>query len=161
MQVQQKGIKSSIISPPPPHTHPPHTGQERFQSITNRFYQDTHGVIIVYDIVAEESFHDLEFWVREVQYYLGQELEAGMPVLLVGNKKDLVDRYNPDQPCVKLPLVQEIAHAHGFMRPVECSAKTGDGVNKVFALIGQELVKHAKAKDGPKITHTKTKCCNR
>lgn len=96
-----------------------------------------------------------------MQHYLGLELDNGMPVLIVGNKKDLVDRYNPDQPTVKLHLVQEIAHANNFLQPVECSAKSGEGVNKVFGLIGQELVRRSKGKAGPKITPSRKGCCSR
>ena len=114
-----------------PYTHP-YTGQERFQSITNRFYSDTHAVLIVYDVTSEESFHDVDFWVREVQYYLPQELDNGMPVLFVGNKRDLLDRSDPDQKSVKFRQVQEIANAYGFLKPIECSAKTGDNVKKAF-----------------------------
>ena len=139
---------------------PSHTGQERFQSITNRFYSDTHAVIIVYDVTSEESFHDVDFWVREVQYYLPQELDNGMPVLFMGNKRDLLDRNNDDQKSVKFRQVQEIANAYGFLKPIECSAKTGDNVKKAFTVLATELVQR-RPKRGVVVNTAKKKgCCN-
>ena len=156
------------LTHPHPHTltshttllTPSHTGQERFQSITNRFYSDTHAVVIVYDVTSEESFHDVDFWVREVQYYLPQELDNGMPVLFMGNKRDLLDRNNEDQKSVKFRQVQEIANAYGFLKPIECSAKTGDNVKKAFTVLAAELVQRRPKRGVVVNTARKKGCCN-
>ena len=117
------------------HTHTPcHNallpmppGQERYQSITNRFYAETKAVVIVYDIVnvstflsplhskwllspslpptQEESWSDVDFWVRELNYYLPAELDNGIPVLFVGNKRDLVDKRDEEQKVVNFRQV--------------------------------------------------------
>jgi len=135
-------------------------GQERFQSITNRFYSDSQAVIIVYDVTGEETIQDLDFWVREVNYYLLRELENGLPVLFVGNKKDLLsgDPNSPDAAShrpedistnpggVVLRQVQELCNLNGFLRPFECSAKTGDNVQRIFTTIASELVKRKNIK---------------
>lgn len=135
-------------------------GQERFQSITNRFYQDTHAVLIIYDVTSEESFHDVDFWVREVQYYLPQELDDGMPVLFAGNKKDLIDKnYDPEQKMVSFRQVQEIANAYGFIKPIECSAKTGENVKKVFMTLATELLRRRKQHVTTIVPSTKHRCC--
>jgi GTPase SAR1 family protein len=80
-------------------------GQERYQSITNRFYAETKAVVIVYDIVNEESWSDVDFWVRELNYYLPAELDNGIPVLFVGNKRDLVDKRDEEQKVVNFRQV--------------------------------------------------------
>ena len=125
-------------------------GQERFQSITNRFYSDSQAVIIVYDITSEDTLQDVDFWVRELQYYLLQELEAGMPVIFVGNKKDLMQKnatnsmYSEEaakEAATVFRQVQELSHANGFLRPVECSAKTGENVQRIFTTVASELVR--------------------
>ena len=130
-------------------------GQERFQSITNRFYSDSQAVVIVYDITAEDSLQDIEFWVREVQYYLLKELEDGMPIIFVGNKKDLAQKTdfhnpgftdNPKDTAVIFRQVQEISHSNNFLRPVECSAKTGENVQRIFNTIAHELVRRKNSK---------------
>ena len=140
------------------HTHT-HAGQERFQSITNRFYQDTHAVLIIYDVISEESFHDVDFWVREVQYYLPQELDDGMPVLFVGNKKDLIDKNDEEQKTVNFRQVQEIANAYGFLKPIECSAKSGDNVKKVFMSLATELLRRKRPAITNIVPSSKHKCC--
>lgn len=135
------------------------TGQERFQSITNRFYSDTQAVIIVYDITSDETLHDIDFWVREVQYYLLREIEEGMPIMFVGNKKDLVEKNNnpgyreeegKDSTMV-FRQVQEISNANGYLRPLECSAKSGANVQRIFSTIAQELVRRKSV--GPNVSH--------
>ena len=138
-------------------------GQERYQSITNRFYGDTHGVVIVYDIVQEETWSDVDFWVRELQYYLTRELEDGMPVLFVGNKKDLVDRNDEEQKTVNFRQVQEVANAYGFLPPIEVSAKTGHSVDKAFTRLVKQLLKRTHEKErGPSRVEPRPpprKCC--
>ena len=47
----------------------------------------------------DESWNDTSFWVKELKYYLPQQLEDGMPVIMLGNKKDLVDK-NDEQKAV-------------------------------------------------------------
>ena len=114
-------------------------------------------MVIVYDVTSEESFHDVDYWVREVQYYLTRELDENLPVLFVGNKKDLLDRTSNQ--AVKLRQAQEIANAHGFLRPIECSAKTGDNVHKIFETLGQILVKRTPGGHRPHVSKTTKDHC--
>ena len=116
-------------------------------------------MIIVYDITSVEAFSDLEFWVREVQYYLTQELENGMPVIIVGNKKDLVDRANPSQIMVDFRQIQEVANSNGFMRPLECSAKSGLNVKKIFHALATELVKRKGYQKPPSVRESTKRDC--
>ena len=68
-----------------------------------------------------------------------------MPVLFVGNKKDLIHKSDPDQrKAVNSRQVQEIANAYGFLKPIEASAKTGDNVSKIFQTIASELLEKEK-----------------
>lgn len=130
-------------------------------------------MIVVYDITAEDTLHDIEFWVREIQYYLLKELEDGMPIIFVGNKKDLVQQ--PHNPGYRdagkgdsssssgsiFKQVQEISHANSFLRPVECSAKTGENVQRIFHTIAHELAKRKTARPssgGPNVVETKRMC---
>ena len=59
--------------------------------------------------MQDDSWADVDFWVRELQYYLPRELDDGMPVLFVGNKKDLVDKRDDDQKVVNFRQVGPVS----------------------------------------------------
>ena len=60
-------------------------GQEKYRSITKIFIKGAKIVIFVYDITEENSFQNLDFWVKSVEEVLGKDIILG----LVGNKIDL------------------------------------------------------------------------
>jgi small GTP-binding protein len=40
-------------------------GQERFRTLTSSYYRGAQGVILVYDIANEQSFGNIETWLKE------------------------------------------------------------------------------------------------
>ncbi len=59
-------------------------GQENFRSITRSYYRAAAGALLVYDVTCEQSFSNLQDWIKEVD-------ENGNPnivKILVGNKTD-------------------------------------------------------------------------
>jgi small GTP-binding protein len=40
-------------------------GQERFRTLTSSYYRGAQGVILVYDISNEQSFANIETWLKE------------------------------------------------------------------------------------------------
>lgn len=60
-------------------------GQEQYRSIAKLFLNDTKIVILVYSIIAEKSFKELEFWYKLCIENLGPDIIFGV----VGNKVDL------------------------------------------------------------------------
>ena len=131
-------------------------------SITNRYYRETDAVIIVYDCCMEETFHNIEKWYGEVNTYLAQELDDGMPVVVVANKKDKLADMTSSMEFVNFKVAQESTMNRGVFACVETSAKTGEGVAALFEKIAKELL-HCK---GPKsagrvdkIQRKKGKCC--
>ena len=62
--------------------------KEKFHSITKTYYQDTHGVIITFDITDINSFKSVRLWKKEFDDNMPYE-----PVkILVGNKCDKSER---------------------------------------------------------------------
>ena len=60
-------------------------GQERYRAITNTYYRQAIGVLLVYDISRRSSFESLEKWLKEVREHADERIE----LILVGNKSDL------------------------------------------------------------------------
>lgn len=123
------------------HTHT-HTGHEH-----SDFYDDVRATIVVYDIANESTFQDLDFWFGLVEYNMPKKIEKDMPLILVGNKRDLPD-VNPAQRTVPQSRAQNVADQHKCHHFMETSAKTGDGVDEVFANVAigimDQIQKHHK-----------------
>ena len=41
-------------------------GQERFRTITAAYYRGADGIVLVYDVTNENSFHNIQRWLAEV-----------------------------------------------------------------------------------------------
>ncbi|XP_007553291.1 ras and EF-hand domain-containing protein homolog [Poecilia latipinna] len=59
-------------------------GQERYRSITKQFFRKADGVIVMYDVTAEQSFTAVRQWLTSVKEGTGGEI----PIMLLGNKTD-------------------------------------------------------------------------
>uniref|UniRef100_A0A4W5P051 Calcium release activated channel regulator 2A n=1 Tax=Hucho hucho TaxID=62062 RepID=A0A4W5P051_9TELE len=59
-------------------------GQERYRSITKQFFRKADGVVVMYDITAEQSFTAVRQWLTSVQEGAGEDI----PIMLLGNKMD-------------------------------------------------------------------------
>jgi Ras-related protein Rab-11A len=60
-------------------------GQERYRAITNAYYRNAVGALLVYDISKYNSFQNIDKWFGELR----EHAEFNICVLLVGNKSDL------------------------------------------------------------------------
>ncbi|XP_018558992.1 EF-hand calcium-binding domain-containing protein 4B [Lates calcarifer] len=59
-------------------------GQERYRSITKQFFRKADGVVVMYDITAEQSFTAVRQWLTSVKEGAGEDI----PIMLLGNKTD-------------------------------------------------------------------------
>ncbi|KAM4618189.1 EF-hand calcium-binding domain-containing protein 4B [Polymixia lowei] len=59
-------------------------GQERYRSITKQFFRKADGVVVMYDITAEQTFTAVRQWLTSVQEGAGEDI----PIMLLGNKTD-------------------------------------------------------------------------
>ena len=98
-------------------------GQERYRAITNAYYRDAVGALLVYDITSGKSFESIEEkWRRE----LLDHADESIVLLLVGNKSDLEDRRE-----VPFEEAQEYAMQRG-MAFIETSALDSSNVEQAF-----------------------------
>lgn len=76
MQVENSFVRAQIWDT---------AGQERYRAITNTYYRQAIGVLLVYDISKRTSFESLDKWLQEVRDHADEKVE----IILVGNKSDL------------------------------------------------------------------------
>lgn len=60
-------------------------GQERYKSLTSSYYKGSNGVFILYDPTKEETFINIDEWMKDVVDYC----KSNVSVMLVGTKSDL------------------------------------------------------------------------
>jgi small GTP-binding protein len=100
-------------------------GQERFSSIRPMYYRGSLGALLIFDLTNSSSFDSLPGWIEEVRANVKTEI----PLLLVGNKSDLVD-----QRAVSLEEINKFTHDFNLYY-METSAKTGEGVGDCFYIL--------------------------
>lgn len=102
-------------------------GQEEYERLRPLSYADANIILIGFAIDNVESLHNTKVkWSLEVDRYA-----RGVPLILVGLKKDLRQSNDPSK-YVQYDDAVQIAREIGARKYVECSALTGEGVDSVF-----------------------------
>ena len=63
-------------------------GSPSFQTFNRKYYKNKDAAILVYDITDNQSFKNLEFWIKELETHCSPNFPA---LILIGNKTDLQD----------------------------------------------------------------------
>jgi small GTP-binding protein len=100
-------------------------GQERFASFRENFYLGARAVALVYDVTDRQSFEDLPRWLQEAKAVVNHN-----HFLVVGNKIDMPER-------VVAPAQGKRYAASMSAAYLETSAKTGEGVGRLFELLAR------------------------
>ena len=117
-------------------------GQERFNSISKTYYRGAHAIVLLFSVVDKKSFGNAQKWLSQIK----EEVNEKVPIILVGNKIDLVDeREIPDYEGKELADEFNINY-------FECSAKTGENINLAFEDLIKKMVKTV---DKPKDNNSK------
>ena len=97
-------------------------GEERFRSVAPSLLRGTDGLVIVYDLTRPSTLTEIDFYFRMFLDMVKVQHDKP-PVLLLGNKHDLVDEERVDNYEVVNWL-----NKRNVTMTAEVSAKTGDGV---------------------------------
>ena len=107
-------------------------GQEKFHSLGKHFYKDSYIVCLVYDITNQESVDALKsVWYPDIQKY-GEKYAV---LAVIGNKSDLYENEELADEQQAKDFAKEINAT--FMLT---SAKTGDGIEKLFDVLTDKII---------------------
>lgn len=112
-------------------------GQERYAGVRPIYFRGARGAILVFEVSKRQSFVNTEKWLLQIRRYSG----SGVPVVLVGNKIDLVDKREVDEDEVKVYATQK------GMPYIETSAKTDHHVTDVFQKIAKLILTEELSKE--------------
>jgi small GTP-binding protein len=113
-------------------------GQEEYHSLAPIYYKDAHAALLVFSIIDEAGFHRMQQWKNELIASRGPDIK----IIVVGNKLDLA----------KNRVIQQDA-ANQFAQSIksqyfEVSAKTGQGIDLLFAHLAEILAKLPQPESG-------------
>lgn len=121
-------------------------GQERFHSLAPMYYRyippisitshtdrNAQAAVVVYDITKSASLTKAQSWIKELQ----RQASPGIIIALAGNKADLADDEENGRQ-VTFEEGKDYASETGALF-FETSAKTGAGVQELFAEIGAPI----------------------
>ena len=133
-------------------------GQDRFRALAKSYYKGADGIIVIYSVLAKQSFKNVQNWIDQIK----AETDEETIIVLVGNKID-----DEDNREITKEEGEELALSFG-VDFFECSAKTGANINSVFNELVKKIVDvNVKTKSrGEKLTQKKVggeekkkKCC--
>ncbi|XP_004083500.1 rho-related GTP-binding protein RhoB [Oryzias latipes] len=110
-------------------------GQEDYDRLRPLSYPDTDVILMCFSVDSPDSLQNIpEKWVPEVKHFC-----PNVPIILVGNKKDLRNDENTKNELSRLKLEpvkaedgRAMAARIGAYDYLECSAKTKEGIWEVF-----------------------------
>lgn len=109
-------------------------GQDDHFFLRPAFYKGSSIGIIVFSLEdskhGKESFKSIAAWKSDIQKYCGK-----IPIVLFGNKADLVDENDIDEDSI-----QKLIKKQNFVDWFKTSAKTGDGLIEGFHAILKRLI---------------------
>jgi len=75
-------------------------GQEKYRSLTRQYLRKADGLVVIYDICSETSFHNARHWINTVRESTDEETVC----VLIGNKSDLAEN---------VPAMRKVSAASG------------------------------------------------
>lgn len=114
-------------------------GQDQFFFLRPSFYTGSMAAIIVYSLennqLGKDSFKHISNWHNDIKKFCGK-----IPIILMGNKVDLIDKNNLDE-----SKVLKLTRKKEFLSHFITSALSGEGVIEAFqAIINELYYKHKK-----------------
>ena len=101
-------------------------GQEKFGSLRQEIYKDTHAAFIMFDLTSRITYVNISQWYRDITDAMGEDF----PIVIIGNKLDLERKVK--NKLITFPKKKGLPY-------VEVSVKDGTDLDKPFNYILQKL----------------------
>ena len=108
-------------------------GTEMFQSLSNSYYRNSCGALVVFDVLDRKSFESLNTWINYYREHRDQKYEE--LIYLIGNKIDSKDR------VISKKEAMDFMEENNLKEYYESSAKKGDNIDNIFNNIAKDLIK--------------------
>jgi small GTP-binding protein len=121
-------------------------GQDRYKSLTKKYYQNANGVFIFYDVTEKESFNDISIWLDDVNDNLGKEQNYNeneknrITIYLIGNKVDKQKR------VITKEEAEEKASFYGI-KYYEMSCKINLNITEIITRMIDDSISKIEAKN--------------
>ena len=103
-------------------------GQERFGTMTKKYYEETTAVFLIVDAMKESTITGAIKWKNDLDNKLGK------PVILLVNKTDLIYKIDLFKKNVIMDY-DAFCNTHGFHSWINISAKTGIGIESAYQMM--------------------------
>eukprot|EP00005_Dracoamoeba_jomungandri_P005748 CAMPEP_0174251774 /NCGR_PEP_ID=MMETSP0439-20130205/1493_1 /TAXON_ID=0 /ORGANISM="Stereomyxa ramosa, Strain Chinc5" /LENGTH=167 /DNA_ID=CAMNT_0015332185 /DNA_START=174 /DNA_END=677 /DNA_ORIENTATION=+ len=130
-------------------------GQEEYETMQDQWFKTGEGFVCVYSLVSRKSFNEIDRLRNKILRIKGKQT---VPIVLVGNKNDLVDKR-------KVSTEEGKGCAEKWGCPFfESSAKNHVNVDEAFEALVREVrrfrLENPEQQPQPKVTLKKTKRIN-
>ena len=142
-------------------------GEERYRTISVSYFRDSKGLLMMYDITKNESFQNIEDWLKNIKDSLGENDDYLM--ILLGNKLDLVNN-KKDEREVETEEAKNFCKKNNIFWGGECSVKDisiedlknmfKSFIEEIYKKVGHNVVRrNSSVLMRSKTKKTKKKCC--
>ncbi|HME52179.1 MAG TPA: GTP-binding protein [Candidatus Lokiarchaeia archaeon] len=104
--------------------------QDLFKRARKSYFSEASAGIIMFDVTRKATLEHVKSWMLEFQ-----AVEKPIPIVLVGNKSDLVENREVTQEAAE-ELAKELNLSY-----IETSAKNGSNIEEVFQMLAYFLIK--------------------
>ena len=107
-------------------------GQDRYAMVRQRFYANTEGILMLYDITRLSSLKNIKKWNAEVSRFV-----KNIPIILIGNKIDLLEQREVRNADVRKFLEENNINVH---LKIKTSAKDGVNTENAFHFLVKRMM---------------------
>lgn len=99
-------------------------GQERFEFFKSDFFKGASVIALIFDLARPDTFDRLEKYYNEIRVKAGN-----IPIILVGNKKDLEKELGI---LIGKKKILDVVHRYSLLEYIETSALSSLNIKKLF-----------------------------